>query len=49
MGAPGGMMACPSRRTHHPAAAVADLIALGALITAALGAAGFVVFAVFFK
>ena len=43
------MMAFPSRRTHHPAAAVADLIALGALITAALGAAGFVVFAVFFR
>ncbi len=42
-------MAFPSRRTHHPAAAVADLIALITLLAGALGAAGVVVFAVFFK
>ena len=43
------MMAFPSRRTHHPAAAVADFIALGALLAGALRAVGFVVFAIFFR
>ena len=43
------MMAFPSRRTHHPAAAAADLIALITLLAGALCAVGFVAFAIFFN